>query len=250
MRTAMVTAVAVVMVGGFVVAQQAGFRRTVVQTVDLSVEGYEAVTAVAELDAGASSGPHTHSGDEVGYVIDGELTVKRDGEDAAVLEAGAGFRIPAGTVHDAVNESDQLVRVLVTYVNPKGEPVTMAAAESAPAAESAAAGGGFFTEEQASRGATSYEERCAACHGADLEGSGFAPGLSDVFMENWVDRSVGELFIRIKETMPADSPASLSDEVYADLTAYLLSANGHPAGDAPLPSDPAALEQFMIPASQ
>ena len=42
------------------VAQQTGFKRTVLQQVDLSVPGREAVTAIAELQPGVSAGRHTH----------------------------------------------------------------------------------------------------------------------------------------------------------------------------------------------
>lgn len=245
MRRVTVTAAAITVMGllAVVAAQQAGFRRTLLQQEDLAAPDHEAVTARAELDPGASSGRHRHSGDEIGYVLDGTLTLEQDGKPTMALSAGETFLIPAGTVHNAVNTSTATVSVLVTYVAPKGQPLTTAV--GAPDAEVASAG--FFTEEQATRGEAAYTDRCASCHGEDLMGTGFAPPLDETFMGYWVDRNVGELFVRVKETMPADSPASLSDDVYADLVAFLLRANGHPVGQQPLSTDLVELEQIVIP---
>ncbi len=244
MRRVTVTAAAITVMGllAVVAAQQAGFRRTLLQQEDLAAPDHEAVTARAELDPGASSGRHRHSGDEIGYVLDGTLTLEQDGKPTMALSAGETFLIPAGTVHNAVNTSAATVSVLVTYVAPKGQ--TLTTAVGAPDAEVASAG--FFTEEQATRGGAVYGERCASCHGEDLMGTGFAPPLDETFMGYWVDRNVGELFVRVKETMPADSPASLSDDVYADLVAFMLRANGHPVGQQPLSTDPVELEQIVI----
>ena len=250
MRRVTVTAAAIAVTGvlAVVAAQQTGFRRTALQQEDLAIPEHEAVTAMAELDPGASSGQHRHSGDEVGYVLDGTLTLEQDGKPTMALSAGEAFLIPAGTVHNAVNTSPATVRVLVTYVAPKGQTLTTAVgAPDAEVASAEVASAGFFTEEQATRGGAVYDERCAACHGEDLMGTGFAPPLTDeMFIGHWVDRNVGELFVRLKETMPADSPASLSDDVYADLVAFLLSSNGHPVGQQPLSTDPVELEQIVI----
>ena len=245
MRRVTVTAAAITVIGllAVVAAQQTGFRRTVLQQEDLAIPEHEAVTAMAELDPGASSGQHRHSGDEIGYVLEGTLTVEQDGKPTRALSAGEAFLIPAGTVHNALNTSPATVRVLVSYVAPKGQ--TLTTAVGAPDAEVASAG--FFTEEQATRGEVVFNDRCAPCHGEDLMGTGFAPPLTDeMFMGHWVDRNVGELFVQLKETMPADSPASLSDDVYADLVAFLLRANGHPVGQQPLSTDPVELEQIVI----
>ena len=245
MRRVTVTAAAITVIGllAVVAAQQTGFRRTVLQQEDLAIPEHEAVTAMAELDPGASSGQHRHSGDEIGYVLEGTLTLEQDGKPTRALSAGEAFLIPAGTVHNALNTSPATVRVLVSYVAPKGQTLTTAA--GAPDAEVASAG--FFTEEQATRGEVVFNDRCAPCHGEDLMGTGFAPPLTDeMFMGHWVDRNVGELFVQLKETMPADSPASLSDDVYADLVAFLLRANGHPVGQQPLSTDPVELEQIVI----
>lgn len=104
-------------------AAPAGFKRTPVQQGDLAIAGREAVQAIAEIAPGAESGRHTHPGDEIGYVLDGTLTVEVAGKPAMMKKAGEGFMIPAGTVHNAKNASNAAAKVLATYVVEKGKPV-------------------------------------------------------------------------------------------------------------------------------
>lgn len=73
-------------------AQQTGFTRTMLQQADISAPGREAVTARAEFHApGASVGRHTHFGEEIGYVIEGTLSVEIDG---VTVKAGEAFIVP------------------------------------------------------------------------------------------------------------------------------------------------------------
>ena len=108
---------------GAVVAQQTGFKRTVLQQVDLSVPGREAVTAVAELQPGAAAGRHTHPGEEVGYVIEGTALVEIEGKAPMTLTGGKAFLIPAGAIHNATNKGSSAARILATYIVEKGKPV-------------------------------------------------------------------------------------------------------------------------------
>jgi quercetin dioxygenase-like cupin family protein len=100
------------------------FKRTVVQQADLkSTTGREVVQALAEVQPGASSGRHTHPGEEIGYVLAGPVVVEIDGQPAKTLQTGEGFLIPAGTVHNATNRGGGVAKVLATYVIEKGKPV-------------------------------------------------------------------------------------------------------------------------------
>ena len=60
-----VAAVAAFGTAGIVIAQQAGFTRTALQTQDLSTPGRVAVQARAEFDPGVAAGRHTHPGEEL-----------------------------------------------------------------------------------------------------------------------------------------------------------------------------------------
>jgi len=119
-------ALATLAVVGFFVgvwAQQPTFKRTVLQQADISVPGREAVTAVAEFQPGAAAGRHTHPGEEIGYVLEGQLLLEQDGKAAVTLRAGQTFLIPPGTVHNATNSGSGTARVVATYLVEKGKPL-------------------------------------------------------------------------------------------------------------------------------
>jgi quercetin dioxygenase-like cupin family protein len=103
---------------------QAGtIRRTVIQKADVSVPGREAVVAKVELDEGVAAGRHSHPGDEISYVLEGEGELLIDGEDPRRVKAGESFVIPAGTVHDAVNTGKGTMKLVGVYVVDKGKPL-------------------------------------------------------------------------------------------------------------------------------
>lgn len=105
-----------------VLAQQPAFKRTVLQTMELSFAGHEAVTAKAELPAGVSSGRHTHPGEEIGYLLEGSVTIEMDGQ-TKTLKAGDAFAIPAGKVHAATNSGTTPATIVSTYIVEKGKPL-------------------------------------------------------------------------------------------------------------------------------
>ena len=66
---------------------------------------------------------------------------------------------------------------------------------------------GVYTDEQAARGEAAYNNECSSCHGAGLEGDGFAPALAGTeFLSNWNGTTLGDLFDRIRISMPPGSP--------------------------------------------
>jgi quercetin dioxygenase-like cupin family protein len=105
-----------------VLAQQPAFKRTVLQTVELSIEGREAVTAKAELPVGISAGRHTHPGEEIGYLLEGTVTIEIEGV-SKTLKAGDAFAIPAGKVHNATNIGTGQATIVSTYIVEKGKPL-------------------------------------------------------------------------------------------------------------------------------
>jgi S-disulfanyl-L-cysteine oxidoreductase SoxD len=104
---------------------------------------------------------------------------------------------------------------------------------------------GVFTAEQAKRGEGLYGQYCASCHGPDLAGGEMAPGLTGgEFSSNWNDLSLGDLFDRIRISMPQNAPGSLSRQQNADILAFMLSKAGVPAGTTELPSTNEMLAQI------
>src|SRR4030081_1439858 len=80
---------------------------------------------------------------------------------------------------------------------------------------------GVFTDAQVKRGGEGYQAQGAACHDAQLAGSGTAPALAGTdFSANWKDETVSSLFERIRATMPADNPGSLKRDQVAEIVAF------------------------------
>lgn len=111
-----------VAVGGLY-AQASGLMRTLVGRADVSVPGREAVVARVEVAAGAKAGRHTHPGDEISYIMEGEAQLLIDGQPPRTVKAGESFVIPAGVVHDAHNTSSAPVKLVGVYVVEKGKPL-------------------------------------------------------------------------------------------------------------------------------
>ena len=94
---------------------------------------------------------------------------------------------------------------------------------------------GIHTAEQAENGRADYTRSCAICHRTDLQGNFESPPLAGPnFLNFWGDLTPQDLVERIRLTMPPDRPGRLGDQTYLDIVAYLLQANGAPAGDQAL----------------
>lgn len=104
-------------------AQASGLSRTLVTKADVSVPNREAVVARVEVSPGAAAGWHTHPGDEISYVQEGEATLLIAGQPARKVAAGEGFVIPAGVVHNAINHGATPTRLVGVYVVEKGQPL-------------------------------------------------------------------------------------------------------------------------------
>ncbi|MGA8707528.1 MAG: cytochrome c [Steroidobacteraceae bacterium] len=94
---------------------------------------------------------------------------------------------------------------------------------------------GVYSEAQANRGAGGFAQNCAVCHGPSLAGVGEAPALVGVqFISDFNGLTVGDLYERVRATMPLNNPGVLSREQYADILAFVLKSNGYPAGQRDL----------------
>lgn len=97
---------------------------------------------------------------------------------------------------------------------------------------------GVYTAEQAARGKVVYDTSCGACHLPDMSGSDEArPLAGDRFMQDWREDTLHTLFVRIRNLMPFDEPATLDEDAYLDSVAYILEFNGFPPGDGELTPD-------------
>lgn len=97
---------------------------------------------------------------------------------------------------------------------------------------------GLLASAQAEAGKVAYEENCAGCHQSSLAGQGDAmPLAGDGFRLAWSGKSIAQLYRQIHDTMPMGMGASLPDQTYADIVAYILAVNGaKPGGEALSPA--------------
>lgn len=108
---------------------------------------------------------------------------------------------------------------------------------------------GMYTDEQAARGEMLYQEWCASCHAPDLSGGDLAPGLAGgEFVWNWSGLTVGQLFERLRISMPQENPSSVTRAQKADILAFMLAANEFPVGEQELVGRSEILDQFMFEA--
>ena len=93
----------------------------------------------------------------------------------------------------------------------------------------------IYTTGQASAGRAAYQTSCAGCHRPDLAGANEAPQLAGAnFVSAWRDRTTRDLLNYMTTAMPPDNPGSAGNEAYTNILAYILQANGAPAGSQAL----------------
>lgn len=110
---------------------------------------------------------------------------------------------------------------------------------------------GVFTAAQAARGQKAYVTECARCHGDTMAGIDDAPPLArEAFLGAWDGKTVGRLADATRRTMPPETAGTMSRPMTIDLVAYLLSANGFPAGKTDLETDTTKLRQITIEAKK
>jgi mono/diheme cytochrome c family protein len=106
---------------------------------------------------------------------------------------------------------------------------------------------GVFTSAQAARGKAPFERSCARCHNVELAGSQRGPALKgNVFWSKYENDNLGTLYGYLRDNMPQDGPSLVSDEIKADILAYIMSVNGMPTGNDELKADVSALEGIKV----
>ena len=128
---------------------------------------------------------------------------------------------------------------------------SMSAGQAPRAAADAAHGGqgseGAGSIEQTKRGEATYLDECARCHSETLGGTEFGPALvGHEFVRNWAGKKIGDMFARVRDTMPIDSPGRLTAQQSVDVIAFILHENKFNIGDEPLAADAAALKRTII----
>jgi S-disulfanyl-L-cysteine oxidoreductase SoxD len=134
--------------------------------------------------------------------------------------------------------------------------VPLSATHLATRASSAQAGArtvwdSVYSVSQAATGEVAYAKTCARCHGAALTGGDESPPLTgSAFLGNWNGLPLSDLQTRIRTTMPTDSVGIYERQLITDVMAFLLKANGFPAGSVDLPKDVEPLKDITIQSSR
>jgi hypothetical protein len=110
---------------------------------------------------------------------------------------------------------------------------------------------GIYTEEQAGRGEPLYLRECGTCHGAEMTGGEEAPALAGAaFLANWEGLSVGDLFERVRISMPPNKQGRLSRQQIVDILSHMLKVGNFPAGKAELDTKTEVMKQIRIESSK
>jgi quercetin dioxygenase-like cupin family protein len=104
-------------------ALAARLRRTEIQHASSSIPGRDIVQVRTEIPAGVASGWHTHPGEEVGYIVAGNVSMEIRDRETLTLAAGDGFLIPPRTPHNATDLGPGTGVMLSTYIVEVGEPI-------------------------------------------------------------------------------------------------------------------------------
>jgi len=104
-----------------------------------------------------------------------------------------------------------------------------------------------FSDAQAVQGKAVYDRTCLSCHGANLDDGEFGPPLKGPeFRLRWGAKPIDGLFGEMMR-MPPPAPASLGEDTYVQLLAFLARENGVIPGTRALSADPAALRAMALP---
>ncbi len=109
----------------------------------------------------------------------------------------------------------------------------------------AAAEDGVYTDGQAARGQDIYKQRCASCHGAVLQGGAAPPLAGDGFIDLW-GGPLSDLANKIRNTMPANEPGTLTPQQSTDIVAYVLKVGKFPAGKTELAANQEVLKTVAL----
>lgn len=126
------TAAAIVLLASGALAQTpqaedalaSSLMRREVQRAPLSIPQRDVVQVLTEIPAGVASGWHIHPGEEVGYILAGDVEMRIEGRPTQVLHAGEGFLIPPNTPHNARDIGPETGRMLSTYIVQSGLPLS------------------------------------------------------------------------------------------------------------------------------
>lgn len=92
----------------------------------------------------------------------------------------------------------------------------------------------WYSSDQAAQGKTLFAQKCALCHGANLQGGAGPPLAGSQFFLRYRGKPLSALWSTVHTEMPLNAPGTLSSQQSLALVAYILEKNGLPAGASPI----------------
>jgi quercetin dioxygenase-like cupin family protein len=99
-------------------------KRTVLLRHDTAAPGFEAVLVRVEIPVGGREGRHTHPGLLIIYVEEGTLSLDYEGKPTTDYKPGDSVVVEAGKIHEGINKGSTPIKVIATFVIPKGATLT------------------------------------------------------------------------------------------------------------------------------
>lgn len=87
----------------------------------------ESIILAIEFLPGATTGRHTHPGDEFATVVDGILELRIEGQEPRRVSAGQSYHNAKGVVHETRNVGEGVAKAIATFIVEKGKPRTQPA---------------------------------------------------------------------------------------------------------------------------
>jgi quercetin dioxygenase-like cupin family protein len=120
------------LLGGVAHAQQAPaqpspVKRTPLGKVEVPGSNYEVVFGITELAAGFKSGRHSHPGQVMAYVVEGEFWYLVDGQPERIYTVGESLQLPDRAIHNEGAAGSGPVKVMAVFVVEKGKPLVQPA---------------------------------------------------------------------------------------------------------------------------
>lgn len=98
-------------------------KRTHLMKEALSAPGREVVQVRVDFPSGVVAVRHSHPGEELVFLIEGELEYRLDGRPPVILKAGDVLLIPQGIHHAVKNVGSGNAAELATYIVETGRPL-------------------------------------------------------------------------------------------------------------------------------
>jgi quercetin dioxygenase-like cupin family protein len=108
-------------------AQASPVKRTPLGKVDVPGSNYEVVFGITELAGGFKAGRHSHPGQVMAYVAEGEFWYLVDGQAERVYKVGESFTLPDRAIHNEGAAGSSPVKVMAVFVVEKGKPLVQPA---------------------------------------------------------------------------------------------------------------------------